>query len=157
MIARVDIELNACIDEAFSSLVKESWLRQIVEKVLAIKELNCPAELSLVITNDQTVQELNWQYRGIYEPTDVLSFALNEEKTFINPPDGILHLGEVIISYPQAVKQAEEYGHPVEKELALLIIHGILHLLGYEHDEPEKEREMRGLEEKILGEVLTQG
>ena len=94
----------------------------------------------------------------IDKPTDVLSFALMERKyddetPFITPPDGVLHLGEVVISYPQAAKQAEDNGLTLEKELSLLIVHGVLHLLGYEHDKPDREREMRALEEKVLSEL----
>jgi probable rRNA maturation factor len=105
------------------------------------------------------VRELNRRYRGIDEPTDVISFALTEEKTegdsfpFVTPPDGFLHLGEVIISYPQAVRQAEEQHHGIEEEIALLVVHGTLHLLGYEHDEPVREQEMRAVEKRILFEV----
>ncbi len=69
---------------------------------------------------------------------------------FVAPPDGIEHLGEVIISYPQAVIQAEEHRHSVEREIAILIIHGLLHLLGYEHDKPDLEREMRARETEVL-------
>jgi len=74
---------------------------------------------------------------------------------FVMPPDGVSHLGEVIISYPQAVAQAEEQRHSVQREIAILIIHGVLHLLGYEHDKPEEEKEMRALQEKILGQVRS--
>ena len=72
------------------------------------------------------------------------------EETFVAPPDRVLHLGEVIISYPQAVIQAEECQHSLKKELAILIIHGVLHLLGYDHDKPEPERKMRAREAEIL-------
>jgi len=68
----------------------------------------------------------------------------------VAPPDEIEHLGEVIISYPQAVIQAEEHHHSVKREIAILIIHGVLHLLGYEHDKPELERDMRAREAEIL-------
>jgi len=73
-----------------------------------------------------------------------------DDSPFIMPPDGVLHLGEVIISYQQAVRQAEDIGHGIDQELALLIVHGVLHLLGYDHDEPDREREMRKLEQEIL-------
>jgi len=69
---------------------------------------------------------------------------------FVAPPDGVKHLGEVIISYPQAVIQAEEHQHPIKREIAILIIHGVLHLLGYDHDKPEPERDMRARETEIL-------
>ncbi|GAI10330.1 unnamed protein product, partial [marine sediment metagenome] len=88
--------------------------------------------------------------------TDVLAFSMLPEQpggdlaSFVAPPDGIQHLGEVIISYPQAVIQAEERQHSVEREITILIIHGVLHLLGYEHDKPEMEHQMRAREAEIL-------
>jgi probable rRNA maturation factor len=86
--------------------------------------------------------------------TDVIAFALSERganaEPFITPPDDVIHLGEVIISYPQAKRQAEEQRHPLEKELALLVAHGVLHLLGYDHELPEQEEKMRAMESKVL-------
>ena len=70
--------------------------------------------------------------------------------SFPQPPDGVRHLGEVIISYPQAVIQAEEHQHSVKRELAILIIHGVLHLLGYDHETPELEQQMIAREREIL-------
>jgi probable rRNA maturation factor len=75
------------------------------------------------------------------------------DSDFVSPPDNITHLGEVIISYPQAVEQAKEQGHSTEQELALLIIHGILHLLGYDHEKPEEEARMRAREKELLENV----
>jgi len=75
---------------------------------------------------------------------------------FMVPPDGIVHLGEVIISYPQAAIQAEEHGHSVEKEVAVLLIHGVLHLLGYDHAEPDEQRDMQAREADILAHLAEQ-
>ena len=147
-----DIELGIQIDEEFSSEIEEGWLRQVIEKALSVEGLSSPAELGLVITDDETVRRLNKKYRGIDEATDVLSFALLEEKegaSFVMPPDGTTHLGEVIISYPQAERQAKEQGHTTGHEVALLIIHGVLHLLGYEHNTSQ----MRVKEIEVLSEV----
>jgi len=105
------------------------------------------------------VQELNRRYRGVDETTDVLAFALAEQgdanatPTFVNPPDGMVHLGDIVISYPQAVRQAEENRQPLQRELALLVIHGALHLLGYDHSEPAEDCRMRAVESKLLAEV----
>ncbi len=118
-------------------------------------------ELGLVIAGQERVQQLNRSYLGKDEPTDVLAFSMLPEplaisefeadfSPFVQPPDGVLHLGEVIISYPQAVIQAEEHRHSVKREIAILIIHGVLHLLGYEHDKPELERQMKTREKEIL-------
>jgi len=152
------MKLGIQIDKEFRKYFKEEWLQLVVEKSLAVKDFDSEVELSLLITGEQKVRELNQQYRGLDEPTDVLSFALTErppgdDNAFITPPDGILHLGEVIISYPQAARQAGENRQSTEQELALLIVHGVLHLLGYEHDEPDREQEMRALEQRVLSEI----
>lgn len=139
--------------------MKQEWLQRVVECSLSAQNVDAEVELGLLIADDQTVRELNRRYRGIDQPTDVLSFALSEEEPagsappFVSPPDGLQHLGEVIISYPQAVRQAEERDCGIEKEIALLVVHGMLHLTGYEHDEPAREQEMRALEEKILSKI----
>jgi probable rRNA maturation factor len=112
----------------------------------------------LVFTDSETVKQLNRDYRGVDEPTDVLAFYMLPQKgadsSFALPPDGVTRLGEVIISYPQAVAQAKEQGHSPERELALLVIHGILHLLGYDHEEPKEERKMRKRERELLERCL---
>lgn len=109
-------------------------------------------ELSLYITGDARVKKLNKAYRGVDETTDVLSFALIETGfgTFVSPPDGVLRLGEIVISFPRAARQAEEHGRPLHRELAWLVVHGVLHLLGYDHEEPSRARRMRALERKTL-------
>jgi len=110
------------------------------------------AEVSLIITSDERIHEINRAYRQVDAPTDVIAFALMEETggEFVSPPDGILHLGEVIISYPTAVSQASEHYHSVQQELAILIVHGTLHLLGYDHVLPGQARKMRNKERDIL-------
>jgi probable rRNA maturation factor len=152
------MKLGIQIDKDFQKHLRKEWLRRVVEHSLAARDIASEVELGLLITDDETVRKLNQEYRGVDEPTDVLSFALVEKKpgssSFVTPPDGLLHLGEVVISYPQAARQAEENNHQVKEEVALLVIHGILHLLGYEHDEPAREREMRALEERILSGLL---
>jgi probable rRNA maturation factor len=146
-------ELNLHIARRFRHRVSEDWLRQIATRALAAAGVNPPAELGLVVTDDKQVRQLNKTYRGVDHTTDVLSFALHQEPNsapFPPPPDGVLHLGEVIISYPQAARQAEQLQHSIERELELLVIHGVLHLLGYDHDTPRREAEMRALEEHII-------
>ncbi|MDP2948167.1 MAG: rRNA maturation RNase YbeY [Chloroflexota bacterium] len=135
----------------FRSAVRAPWLRAIARRVLAAESAG-PAALGIAITDDVTVRDLNRRYLGLDEPTDVLSFGLSEESDtpFALPPGEAAPLGEVIISYPTAVQQAEEEGHSVEAELAHLLVHGILHLLGYDHLEREGERAMRRREEEVL-------
>ncbi|MFC1847306.1 rRNA maturation RNase YbeY [Chloroflexota bacterium] len=150
------MEINVLVDEGFEECVDSSWLEGVVEKILAVQGVDSETEVGLVITGQERVRQLNFDYLGENEPTDVLSFAMLPEQpgeklaSFVAPPDGIRHLGEVIISYPQAVVQAGEHYHPVAREITVLIIHGILHLLGYDHDEPGREREMKAREAEIL-------
>lgn len=156
------MEINVLVDEEFAGSLEVSWLRQVVEQVLTAEEADADTELSLVITSQEKIRQLNRDYRDKDTPTDVLSFAMlrgasadgdNAMVPFITPPDGQSHLGEVIISYLQAVIQAEEQGHSVEKEITRLIIHGVLHLLGYDHAESEPERQMRAREAVVLNQI----
>ena len=153
------MEINVLIDEDLEGCPDEGWLRSVVEQVLVTQETVPGVELGLVIASQERVRELNRSYRGRDEPTDVLAFSAREEvgadhPVFVHPPDGVLHFGEVIVSYPQAIAQAEEHQHSAKKEIAVLIIHGVLHLLGYEHDEPEREHKMRAREAEILNSVV---
>jgi len=155
------MEINVLIEEGYGGYLGVSWLQSVAEQALVTQDANSRVELGLVITNQERVQQLNRSYLGKDEPTDVLAFSMLPEplatgeseafSPFVQPPDGVLHLGEVIISYPQAVIQAEEHRHSVKREIAILIIHGVLHLLGYEHDKPELGRQMKTREEEILG------
>ena len=150
------------IDRDFQERVDKKWLRRLVRESLGAHGLQIQVELSLLITDDATVRELNRTYRGKDKTTDVLSFALEADRRgdaaagFVMPPGEIVHLGEVIVSYPKAAEQAAERNHAVEDELALLVVHGVLHLLGYDHDKPAREREMRSLEQRVLSAVQGQ-
>jgi probable rRNA maturation factor len=151
-------EVEIFVEEKLRGLVDEDWAKRIAQTVLKAEEVAPPYEVSLVFTDSETVRRLNRDYRGVDEPTDVLAFYMlsqNEaDSSFALPPDGVTRLGEVIISYPQAVEQASEQGHSSERELALLIIHGILHLLGYDHEEVEEESKMRERERELLERCL---
>lgn len=106
-------------------------------------------ELEVVLTNDAEIQQLNRQYRGKDRATDVLSFAWGESE--VSFPGEENQLGQIIISLETARRQAVEYGHSFEREAAFLCIHGLLHLLGYDHEiGPAEEAEMRKREKEIL-------
>ena len=145
-------------EEKFRGVIDEDWARRMAQTVLKAEGVAPPYEISLVFTDSETVKQLNRDYRGVDEPTDVLAFCMLPQKevddSFALPPDGVTRLGEVIISYPQAVAQAKKQGHSPERELALLIIHGILHLLGYDHEEPEEQSKMRERERELLERCL---
>jgi len=151
-------EIEIFVEEEFRGVVDQSWARRIAQQVLKAEGVAPPYEVSLVFTNSETVKQLNRDYRGVDEPTDVLAFYMLPQKevdsSFALPPDGVTRLGEVIISYPQAVEQAREQGHSPERELALLVIHGILHLLGYDHEKPAEESQMRERERELLERCL---
>ncbi len=152
------MEINVLIDEPLKADLDSSWLRGIIEQVLVAQGAGAEVEMGLVIATEERVKQLNRDYRGRDEPTDVLAFSTKEEigadlPPFVPPPDGVLHLGEVIISYPQAAVQAEEHRHSLKKELTILIIHGVLHLLGYKHDKLELARRMRAREAELLSYV----
>lgn len=152
------MEIGVLIDKGLEGCPEARWLKAVAEQVLTAQGICSAVELSLVVTNQERVRQLNLSYRGKDEPTDVLAFYMTpvaeenraDSSTFVEPPDGVLHLGEVIISLPQAVIQAEEHRHSVKREMAILIIHGVLHLLGYDHEKPEQETLMRAREKEIL-------
>jgi probable rRNA maturation factor len=122
----------------------------VAEEVLRQEEVAEEAELSLIITDDETVHKLNRQFRGVDAPTDVLAFGAGDEGQFVSAPESPPYLGDVVISYQRALAQAEEVGHAVSEELKLLVVHGVLHLLGYDHQEEAAARKMREKEERIL-------
>ncbi|MBP1765021.1 MAG: metalloprotease ybeY [Firmicutes bacterium] len=129
----------------------ETTLLAVLNKAADALEVNPDAEVSLVLADDAYIQELNCHYRGKDMPTDVLSFALNEgeePEIFDGPEENLL--GDIIISLETAERQAVDYGHSIERELAFLTIHGLLHLLGYDHEQEEQRRVMRAEEERIL-------
>ncbi|MBQ8682832.1 MAG: rRNA maturation RNase YbeY [Selenomonadales bacterium] len=129
----------------------EDRIVEVLEEAARVHEVDELTEVSLMFTDDQTIHEMNLEYRGIDRPTDVLSFALEEgeeEEIYGGPEENLL--GDIIISVETAVRQAEEYGHSVEREMAFLALHGMLHLLGYDHMEEEERQEMRAQEEAIL-------
>lgn len=129
----------------------EQVVRSVLNKTAEAYDIDNQVEVSVVLADDEYIHHLNRQYRGKDCPTDVLSFALNEgeEPVFINGPEEVL-LGDIIISLETAARQAEEYGHSLERELAYLTVHGVLHLLGYDHIIEDDKKEMRQEEEHIL-------
>jgi len=154
------MEINVLIEDDFKGCPEASWLKGIAERALQAENTGPNVELGLVITGQEKVRELNRSYLGRDEPTDVLAFPMlptGETEAglppFITPPDDMVHLGEVIIAYPQAAIQAEEHRHSIRKELALLTVHGVLHLLGYEDEAPEPKRQMAAREREILSHI----
>jgi probable rRNA maturation factor len=131
----------------------EANLTNIADRCLILENIDPKAEISLVFVDNAGIQELNKTYRGQDKPTDVLSFALLEttedEIPIVDEEEEIL-LGDIIISLEKALHQAKEYGHSIEREIAYLMVHGLLHLLGYDHMNEEDKVIMRNREEELL-------
>ena len=165
--------LDIGIQEPFKAQVSSRWLRKATSSALEValtSEIEGSYRLSVMISDDDTLRRLNKEYLGQDEVTDVLSFPASDNRQWKgegNPPqqwDDIEftppieephHLGEVIISYPQVVRQTVGGASDVEKELVLMLAHGVLHLLGFDHTEPWEEAEMRSMENKILSNILA--
>lgn len=130
------------VDEQLLELAKKT-------AQVAVLEAGGPeaAEISLALVDDDYIRQLNREYRGIDKPTDVLSFAMREGELL---PGGEDLLGDVVVSLETAQRQCREYGHSFEREVAFLIAHGVLHLLGYDHQDEEGRRAMREKEEAVL-------
>jgi probable rRNA maturation factor len=156
--ARIDIH----VEEPFRDSVPESTLKLVAEMTLARERRSGPARASVTITDDETLRALNREHRGEDSVTDVLSFGTSahahdgevDDDEFPIVPGEEPTLGDVIISFPQALRQAASAGHSVERELALLTAHGILHLLGYDHADVHEEKVMFAKQETILDDVM---
>lgn len=133
--------------------LQEALFQKVALESLLFDEFDTNCEISISIVSNDEIQAINWQFRKINTPTDVLSFPQltfeEGEVADVNEKDEII-LGDIIISLERAEEQAREYGHSLERELAFLTAHSMLHLLGYDHMEPDEEREMFQMQEEIL-------
>lgn len=120
--------------------IDEGRLRSAAWSVLEAHDIHPDSGLTVVVTSDDFVRGLNLQFRGIDAPTDVLSFPADEP--IMDEEDEPPYLGDILIAYPYASAQAEREGHALNDSLGLLVVHGTLHLLGYDHDTPENRLEM---------------
>ena len=129
----------------------EQMVTLVLEKTAELMQVASHAEVSVLLADDEYIQELNRDYRGKDCPTDVLSFALDEgeEPAVLGGPEETL-LGDIIISLETAARQAEEFGHSLERELAYLTVHGMFHLLGFDHETEQEKSVMREKEEEVL-------
>ena len=129
-------------------------MRKVLGKAAELYGLSEGVEVGVTFLDDAAIQELNRDYRDKDRPTDVLSFALNEgdEPEIVDAPEEEL-LGDILISLETTARQAEEYGHTLERELAYLTVHGMLHLLGYDHMKKKDKKVMRKQEEAVLREM----
>lgn len=147
--ARENVETNLDIEISENIEVSDeirSVVRSSAEKALISEGID-RCELSVLLTDDNEIKELNIKYRDVDSATDVLAFAMREGVDS-NPNDEIL--GDVVISIPTAERQAKEYGHSIYAELALLTIHGVLHLLGYDHLKKDEAKIMQEKQKRIM-------
>ncbi len=138
--------IHTQIGARYNALVKAERLKKAARATLTQQRVTGRVELTIVITGNVQLRRLNRQFRQIDAPTDVLSFNADDEL----PPHGGRYLGDVIISYPQAKAQAKAGGHPIEAELQLLVVHGVLHLLGHDHYTPPEKAQMWQAQTVIL-------
>ncbi len=130
------------------------FVKICAEKILELVNLDFNCELSVLLTDDAIMKRLNFEYRRIDETTDVLSFSMNEGASLLSPPSKRYRLiGDIVISIPQAMRQAENQKHSVKHELAFLTAHGILHLLGYDDATDEELAEMAALGNSYISRI----
>ncbi len=150
-------EVNVRIELTGITEPGPKWFESLARDTLAAENVSPPYEVSIVLADQQAVHHLNRVYRDVDSPTDVIAFYTTQTgaEEFVLPDDGIKHLGDIVISHPQAVEQAQQEGHSTRQELTLLVIHGLLHLLGYDHEIPEEAVVMRNREQVLLGSFRT--
>lgn len=131
----------------------EQLLRLALARLVQRELAPAGCEVSVTLVDDAHIQELNLAYRGINAPTDVLSFSQIEGEgvdPWSVPPGYVVPLGDIVISIPRMRAQAVDYGHSESRELGFLLIHGLLHVLGFDHESPGDAQEMRAAEEDVL-------
>ena len=135
-------QYSAC-EEVFNDLMK---------KTLSFLSIKDNYIVDVTIIDNQEIHKINKEYRGVDRPTDVISFAFfDDENESIVKGDAPKSLGQILISYQKAEEQAKEYGHSLNREMSFLFVHGLLHLLGYDHMNEKDEKEMFKLQDDILG------
>lgn len=147
-------QIEVQVLDAFADAVDVALIERTIATVLDHEGHTDPVTVSVLIADDATLQAFNKEYRGVDAPTDVLSFGGEDDEVailFVVAPDVPPYLGDIAISYQRVVAQAAEYGHSPQRELAYLVAHGTLHLLGYDHERgPEDAAAMRDREEAVL-------
>ncbi len=144
-------------NKTYNPLIERS-----VQEALSYEGVQVPVELSVSIVDNDQIQMINLEQRQMDKPTDVLSFPMIEFEGYdtvseaimaepINPESGEVYLGDIVVSWDKVVEQSESYGHNQERELSFLIVHSMLHLLGYDHMVPDEEQVMLEKQKAIMG------
>jgi probable rRNA maturation factor len=134
------------ISENISPAFQRSVIDQAASETLAAIPDIGEVDLTILLTDDDQTHQLNLEYLAVDAPTDVLAFPAD----YIDPDTKARYLGDVIISYERAILQAQGAGHPLEQEIELLVVHGILHLLGHDHNDPDQKAKMWAMQTEIL-------
>jgi probable rRNA maturation factor len=134
----------------YEELVDEEALRRLAVAVLHAEGVKGPLEVGVVITTDEEVHALNKEYLGHDYKTDVISFGMENDRDFITPSERPPYLGDIAISYDRAAEQAPDYGHSTEEEVSTLLIHGLLHLLGYDDTSEEDKEKMHARQSELI-------
>lgn len=140
---------------------KKALIRRVIRTALAMQGVDFPCEVDVLVTNDAGIHQINRDMRQVDAPTDVLSFPEFEltpgelpGQEDADPGTGLVPLGDMVLSMERVQAQAREYGHSNRRELAYLVVHSVLHLLGYDHlDEGPMKAQMREREEAIMAEL----
>jgi len=132
--------------DPYADQLNNSQIEHCVLTTLEHQGATLDTDLSILVDNDSRIQRLSREFMGIDAPTDVLAFPAGH----VDPDTGRVYLGDVIISFPQAKNQADQAGHSLSAEINMLVVHGVLHLLGYDHHEPEGKSEMWSAQSQIL-------
>jgi len=141
----ITIERNKSI----ATEIADGVLEEAAARALRHQSAPDDCDLSIVLTDDAQLRELNRNFLGTDAPTDVLSFPAEQ----IDPETGFRYLGDILISVPRAAAQAAGSGHPLEAEMQLLVVHGVLHLMGHDHAEPDEKARMWRAQAEILAEL----
>ena len=163
--------VDITIQTGFHQFLSQTWIREAALKALAVAIPNQPCHMAVAVCDDGTIKQLNRDYRGADTVTDVLSFSTQYsgswqgesshhptdpyyQEPFVVPNDKDDFIGEVVISFPQMCRQAAESSRSQKDEIAFLIIHGTLHLLGYDHEEPGEATAMIHKEQEAMSEFI---
>lgn len=143
----INIQVNEDVEQLWESLdIACEVLEEAAGETLYQTEASGESDLTIVLGSDEMLQDMNQEYLEINAPTDVLSFGAS----FTDPDTEARYLGDIIISVPRAISQAQAGAHPVKDELQLLVVHGVLHLLGYDHADPDEKASMQEMQDAIL-------
>ena len=147
---RPEVDVSFSIEDGLSANWDEPRIGELVRSIIGTERGDARLTIALHLVSDAAIRALNAEHRAIDHPTDVLSFPLVDEQSFVVPPGQPRHLGDVVVSFDRAAAQAEEYGHSLDREIAYLVAHGVLHILGYDHEAADEQRVMRQREEAAL-------